>query len=249
MTSTSNIPSTRETIDLVSDEESDVLVKKRDPSVSPATDQLSHTMPSTVTMRKRFVKDDFQDDTPSRPPVKKHKSPTGEAIPVKPIAGSTSSKQPNGNTGQSLSRSISPLPVAGNQSFTQIPDSEGEEEDDFFGGDEFNFNSDDIPYDAKKLLHSAPHIPNRDDDPKTEKQEEENIVPESPLKVENDYILPFDHKVRRDQSPIPNALQPSGHLSLGTVIENNSQSRRMPTSTETPATFSSSSVFYLPIRF
>src|ERR1700694_1021647 len=85
---TSKIPSTRETIetiDLVSDDE-DVVVKKREPSTSPIAGNTSN-MPTSVTIRKQQTPNTgVQDETPCRPPpFKKRKSPTSLAlsIPVK----------------------------------------------------------------------------------------------------------------------------------------------------------------------
>lgn len=180
-TTASRIPSTRETIDLVSDDEDDI-VKKREPLTSPIHGDISD-MPTTVTARKRqtAIMRVQQDETPSRPPqIKKRKSPTGLAlsIPAKPTP-----------TSQDLNPS--------QNSFTQIPDSEGEDDDDVFGGDDFDFGSDDIPPSAKKLLYGTADVFPEIKDAVSAKDEDDNFVLESPIKTEN-----TDVKMDTAQSPL-----------------------------------------------
>lgn len=153
-------PSTRETIDLTFDDENDTKFQKKEPSTSSAH---IPDPPQTVTFRKRPKNGDVQNKTPSRPPPKKQKSPTGEALP---IAIRDSYK---------LSGLRSPSPRQ--SAFTQVPDSEGEIDDEFCYGEDFY--SDDIPMDTKEVLQRAPaetlasEMNDRDD----------VIVPESPFKL------------------------------------------------------------------
>jgi hypothetical protein len=244
ITTTPYIPSTRDTINLVSDDETDVTVKKRDHSLSPVQNAVSNAVPTTVTMRKRIVKDDLYDETPSRPANKKQKSPTGEAIPMKASAGSKL-KHSVSKARRSPSPSILPRPaLSGNPSFTQIPDSEAEDDDDLFGGDEFIFNTDDIPYDANKFPRSALAPSTTGQYPTNTKQQDDNIVPESPFKVGRDEILASDLGDRRDQSPVVSSLQtsaPAAHVHP-TMIEGSSKSTKSLMAAETITTVASSSV-------
>jgi hypothetical protein len=243
--STPYVPSTRDTINLVSDDETDVTVKRRDHSLSPVRNPtVSNPVPTTVTMRKRLVKDGLQDETPSRPPKKKQKSPTGQALPVKPSTGSK--LKHSANTAQrSPSPSILQRPaVSGNPSFTQIPDSEAEEDDDIFGEDEFIFNSDDIPYDANKISHSAPGTSTLEQYPTNTKQKDDNIVLESPFKANIDKILPSDGGGCRGQSPVISSLPtsvPAAHA-FATIMESSSKSTKPLTTAETITNITSSSV-------
>jgi hypothetical protein len=249
ITSTPYVPSTRDTINLVSDDEADVTAKKRDHPLSAVQNAVHNAVPTTVTIRKRIVKDDLQDETPSRPANKKQKSPAGEAIPI--IKASTGSKLKHSasKVKRSLSPPIPPRPaVSGNPSFTQIPDSEAEEDDDLFGGDEFIFNSDDIPYDANKIPHSAHDTSMTEQYPTNAKQQDDNIVPESPFKVGWDEILASDRGGRRDQSPVVSSLQtaaPAAHRHPN-MMEDSSKPTKSLTAAETIATVTSSSVSLPP---
>src|SRR3981189_1349712 len=74
------VPSTRETIDLVSDDESGVVVKKREPSSSPLRKQFARHVQNSVTVRKRSKQPDFQENAPVQPFVKKQRSPSGISV-------------------------------------------------------------------------------------------------------------------------------------------------------------------------
>ena len=170
-TSSAPIPSTRETIDLISDDEGDTLVKKKEPSSSPSN---TSALPVSITMRKRVKMGDIQDETPSRPPpFKKQKSPTEDAS-ITPRSAPT---QPQPRPPTMESRVLSPQPDPFAQStFTQIPDSEGEDNDDICLED---LHSDDIPLEMKEILGGTSSIPN----PSTEQGDRhDDFVPESPMK-------------------------------------------------------------------
>ena len=209
-------PSTRETIDLTFDNETDTIVKKKEPSTSPDLIPHNSNPPQTVTVRKRQKIQDIEDDTPSRPPPKKQKSPRGaitqpaQQISPKPVK-------------RSISSSIMRPPTPPKASFTQIPDSEGEDEDFCYGDD---FGSDDIPLDTIDILRGTPaeivpQIQSADVE-----NREENIVPESPLKfrgnnldVEASIVQPFK----------PYQYLPSDNLSIAPVI-----SKILPSVTNIP---------------
>jgi hypothetical protein len=157
-------------IDLVSDDEEGV-VKKRKSSSPIDRREPKTSLAATVTVRKRQpALYNIQDDTPSRPPPKRQKSPTGLSVVIP--AKITPIIQPPSN----LTHLVPPP-----DSFTQIPDSEGEEDDDVFGGDDYDFASDDIPLSAKKLLSGTA---GKEAQQRDESMEEDyNIVPESPIKA------------------------------------------------------------------
>lgn len=170
--------SSREMIDLTFEEEREPIVKTGR-ATSPAQIYNDTDMPQTITLRKRPNNCDSQDETPSRPPPKKQKSPSGTGLPLGlyPTIDYTSFKPVN----QLSSLPIAPPPALQNNSFTQIPDSEGEDNDAIYGED---FCSDDIPEDTKEILgtpHKAAIIlkpPNEGYDG--------NIVPESPRQISGD---------------------------------------------------------------
>lgn len=117
---------------------------------------------------------DIQDETPSRPPpFKKQKSPT-EGASITPRSTPT---QPQPRPPIIPSRVLSPQQDPFAQStFTQIPDSEGEDNDDICLED---LHSDDIPLEMKEILGGTSSIPN----PSTEQGDrDDNFVPESPMK-------------------------------------------------------------------
>jgi hypothetical protein len=186
-TTTSRIPSTRETIDLVSDDEDDI-VKKREPLTSPLHGGISG-MPTTVTVRKNQTAIIQEDKTPNRPPpINKWKSPTRLALSI--------SEKPT-PTSQDLSAKPASLNPPSQNSFTQIPDSEGEDDDDVFGGDDFDFGSDDIPPSAKKLLYGKADVFPEIKDAVAAKDEDDNVVLESPIKTEK-----ADVEIDTAQSPL-----------------------------------------------
>src|SRR5438045_5547274 len=129
-------PSTRETIDLTFDDENDTKVKKKEPSTFLPVEPFQ-----TITLRKQLGNNDQQEDTTSRSPSRRRKSPTGELLPAERRIPDV--KQP---VPPSILRSPSPK----EDSFKQIPDSEGEGDDEFGYGDDFH--SDDIPMDTKQIL-------------------------------------------------------------------------------------------------
>jgi hypothetical protein len=170
--------STREMIDLTFEEESEPIMKTGQP-ISPAQSRGGADMPQTVTLRKRPKNHDMQDETPSRPPLKKQKSPTGAALPLAfgPTIGDPSLEPVKGH----LLSSIMPPFTSQDNSLTQIPDSGGEDNDAFYGED---FHSDDIPEDTKEILgtpHKASNIL-----PPLSKGFDRNIVPESPRRASGD---------------------------------------------------------------
>jgi len=184
-TSTATIPSTRETIDLISDDEGDTIRKKKEPSSSP--NNILPSIPTSITTRKRVKMGDIQDETPSRPPAKKQKSPTGEALPTPRSAPS----QPQAAAAIIPSRILSPQPDPfADSTFTQIPDSEGEDNDDCFE----DLNSDDIPLEAKEILGGTSSIADRSAEPV---DRDDHIVPESPMKAGNDgeYVNNVNNRV------------------------------------------------------
>ena len=192
--STATIPSTRETIDLISDDEGDIHVKKKDPSSSP--DNIP-TVPVSITMRKRVKMGDIQDETPSRPPpLKKQKSPS-EASLITPRSPSTQ-HQPHPPIIPSRDFSPQPDPF-GQSTFTQIPDSEGEDDADICLED---LNSDDIPLETKEILGGTSSISN----PATEPNNRDELVPESPMKVDN--VGEFEKNGRNGTPP----ANPSGTI-------------------------------------
>jgi hypothetical protein len=172
-TSNTTIPSTRETIDLISDEEGDTVIKKKEPSLSPSN---IPSIPTSVATRKRVKMGDIQDETPSRPPLKKQKSPTGEALPTPRSAP----PQPQAPAAIIPPRILSPQPDPfADSTFTQIPDSEGEDNDDICFED---LNSDDIPLETKEFLAGTSSVPDRSVDVA---DRDDNTVPESPMKDGN----------------------------------------------------------------
>jgi hypothetical protein len=169
-------PSTRETIDLVSDDEEDLIIQKRK-SLSPPF--LVPPVPVSITTRKRIETGDNQDETPSRPPPppKKQKFPTAAALPVLP--GAPTQALPRRQSVVASSSILSPQPDPFAEStFTQIPDSEGEDNDNMDW--EEDFNSDDILLDTKELLVGTDAA----EEGATERADREDvIVPESPVKT------------------------------------------------------------------
>lgn len=114
-------------------------------------------------------------------------------------------------------------------SFTQIPDSEGEDEDFGYGDD---FGSDDVPLDTKEILRgTSAEIVGQIQSTNVENQEE-NIVPESPLKFDKEdsiYVeasevqqfkpyqyLPSDNP--STASVVPRTLPSTTNLSLASVV-------------------------------
>src|SRR5271169_2429320 len=166
-------PSTRDMIDLTFEDENDTKIKKKEPSSS-----LAHNSdpPQTVTIRKR-PKNDTQDETPSQlSPPKKRKTPTGEALPI--------AQRDSRSVTSSVLRSPPKEP-----GFTQIPDSEGEDIDEF-GYDDLH--SDDIPVEAKGLLqetHAEIAMLETND-------QDENIVLESPPRVGQRYHTELENQVQ-----------------------------------------------------
>jgi hypothetical protein len=166
-------PSTRDMIDLTFEDENDTKVEKKEPSNS-----LAHNPdpPQTVTLRKR-PKNDTQDEIPLQlSPLKKRKSPTGEALPIT----------------QRDSRSVTSSvlrPPPKESGFTQVPDSEGEDIDEF-GYDDLH--SDHIPVEAKELLQETP----ADIAMLETNDQEENIVPESPPRVGQRYHTELENQVQ-----------------------------------------------------
>ena len=160
------MPSSRETIDLISDDELDaIMAKSEEPDSTDNTN-----MPTTVTMRKRpkavVSQDQSQDETPSRPPLKKQKSPERTALPNP--ARSTSEHL---NVKQSLS---SRAPEE------QVPDSEGEDEDAFFDGEDLNFDNYDFSFGSTSgLEHETPQKHALAD----MRPQYDDVVPESPSKT------------------------------------------------------------------
>lgn len=154
----------------MSDDEEGIV--KRRKSSSPV-DRLGPvtSLAATVTVRKRQpALNNTQDDTPSRPPPKKQKSPNGLAVAIP------------GNITPTIQPPSNPVPfVPPPNSFAQIPDSEGEDDDDVFGGDDYDFASDDIPLSAKKLLSGTAGKETEQQGELT--KEDDSIVPESPIKA------------------------------------------------------------------
>jgi hypothetical protein len=140
-------------------------------------------IPNSVTVRKRSKQPDFQENAPVQSFVEKQRSPSGIAVSI-----------PNGlpqtkyetKTGEQATSTLSPA-LANNASFTQIPDSEGEDNDDFFAGEDFNFDSDILSPDTKKHQHPSPQrfaIP----ESSIFSKEDHNIVPESPIRLGPNHI-------------------------------------------------------------
>lgn len=193
------LPSTRETIDLVSDDESGVLVKKREPSSSPVKKQSATDVPNSVTVRKRSKQTNTQGDTPS---MKKQRSPSGVAVSIPNGPSLTSSGSESGKQATSTM-----LPVlANNPYFTQIPDSEGEDNDDFFAGEDFNFDSDIVTPDIKKHQHNSPNrFPIHQ--AATTSKKDDNIVPESPFRIET--VPQTNYQSTKEVVRPPLAVNPS----------------------------------------
>jgi hypothetical protein len=206
-------PSTRETIDLTFDNETHTIVKKKEPSTSPDLIPRNSSPPQTVTVRKRQKNHDIQDEIPSQPTPKRQKSPRGA---ITQPAQQTSPKPVK----RSISSSILLPQTPPKALFTQIPDSEGEDEDFCYGDD---FGSDDIPLDAKEILcgtpaEIVPQIPSANVE-----NREEHIVPESPLKFRGNNL---DGEASKVQPFKPYQHLPSENLSIAPVI-----SRILPSGT------------------
>jgi len=153
-----------ETIDLISDDE-DEIGNKEGPR-TPATNSNSSQIPQSITTRKRTKMEEKPDKTQSIPSSKKQKSITPPpSFPQNPNKGNSSSLFVAHATAASVS-------------CTQIPDSEGEgEEDDFLA--EIYFDSDDIPTHTENMLHS--NLSNS----LAEVVTHGKLVPESPIKKES----------------------------------------------------------------
>jgi len=173
----SNVPSSRETIDLVSDGEDGVVVKKREPSSSPVHKQFVMDAPKSVTVRKRSKQSDIHEDTPVQQSVKRQRSPSGMALSTP--TGPRHTKTGTANGEQQTSTLSTRL--ANSASLTQIPDSEGEDNDDYFAGEDLIFDSDMLSPETKNDRYASP-----DRFPKyqysTIPKEVHNIVPESPFR-------------------------------------------------------------------
>ena len=136
---------TRETIDLVSEDEEQAAVKNTGLATSPPQPLQKAPAPSTLTIPKRTKNDDMQDETPCRPHSKRHKSRTDGTV------SSLSSENL-----KFLNRFRSPCrPEQEIYSFTQIPDSEGEEDEDYFGGDSVVLDSDDVAPEAESITATS----------------------------------------------------------------------------------------------
>ena len=178
-------------IDLTFDDETDPTVKKKEPSSSPDLIPHNSNPPQTVTVRKRQKNEDIQDDTQSRPPPKRQRSPRGAATQLPQHLSPKPAKR-------SISSSILPPATPPGHSFTEIPDSEGEDEDFSYGDD---FGSDDIPLDTKEILRGTPaEIVPQIQYADVEKREE-NIVPESPLKFDKRKLLDVEASNVRPLKP------------------------------------------------
>lgn len=105
----------------------------------------NRSAPSTVAVRKRPKNGDTHDRTPSQPPAKKLRSP----------------KNPSQGTFMNDTGFLNRINqnLYGKQdssSSTQIPDSEGEEDDDYFDGDSVVLDSDDIYPEAQAAVAMCP---------------------------------------------------------------------------------------------
>ena len=167
------IPSTRETIDLTFDDENDTKEKKKEASTFVPLEPLQ-----TVALRKQLRNNNQQEDTPSRLPSRRRKSPIGEVLPATRQSPDVKRTLPS-----SIMRSPSPKEA----SLAQIPDSEGEGDDEFGYGDDLH--SDDIPVDTKEILCGT-----STDKSMSETNDQDNIIPESPPKVNwNDGNNPYQY--------------------------------------------------------
>ena len=137
-------------------------------ATTPGVQAKSAIVPDSVTVRKRTKKEEKREQPSSIPPIKKRKSPrTSPSVP--------SHLSHNNPRSSSIIQA-----TAANNSFTQIPDSEGEEDDEFLGG--VSFDSDDFPIHAKNSPYAKPAEPFVPQD--------DNIVPESPVKGETTTARP-----------------------------------------------------------
>ena len=181
-------PSTRETINLVSDDE-DAVIKKEKPSILPPESN-SSAIPTSITVRKRLKKDEPSEETPCRPPSKKQKTPPNTSLP--------STALPSTGSEPLLSSIVQATHPA---SPTQVPDSEGEDDGyDFLAGEDFN--SDDISFDMKEILHSPTLKPMRG--PVSDVELKSNIIPESPVKLESTISL---HAKPQSTAPVKQSSQ------------------------------------------
>ena len=215
-------PSTRETVDLTFDDETDTIIKKKEPSTLPDLVPHYSNPQQTVTVRKRQKNEEVQDGTQSRPPPKRQKSPGGAIIqPTRYISPEPAKC--------SISSSILLPATPPRDSFTQIPDSEGEDEELCYGDD---FGSDDIPLDTKEILRATPAEIGPQIQQADIENRQEHIVPESPLKfdegdnveLETSKVQPFKphQNLRSDNpltAPITSRTWPSANnLSVTSVV-------------------------------
>ena len=192
-------PSTRETIDLTFDDETETNVNKKDPSNLPDLIPNNSNPPRSVTIRQRQKNEELKDDTPFRPPSKRHKYPPGSIAQSKPPASPKSLKR----------RPPSPR----RDSFNHIPDSEGEDEDLCYGEE---FRSDDIPVDTKDVQSGAPAEIITQIQPTAVEDGEENVVPESPLKLGKELIHEMDEPIVQPFKPYSYLL--SDNLSTAPAV-------------------------------
>jgi hypothetical protein len=193
-----------ETIDLVSDEEVDTTAKKES-SYSHQARQ-SHDLPQSITIRKRPKNGDSQEETSSRSPPKRFKSPSRNHLSVSVIHGISHEVKE--------SSPFEPQILANDASFTQIPDSGGEEEDDLLEAD-LNLNSDDLSWDAQRDV-SKDHTLLSDPLPTVDMEDHDDVVvPESPIKVGRGRGDNQDERGQDRLSPLP--LDRGKNVSLPSV--------------------------------
>ena len=127
-----------ETIVLVSDDETVVIPKKKS---SPCPDGTKGTLEQQriFAIRKGTTNGAEEDDAPCTSVPNAIRSPCIYPDVSKEIRSTELSN---------------PDYAPQDASYRQIPDSEGDEDDDFIGNEDFDFNSEDIPWDAKQ--HTLP---------------------------------------------------------------------------------------------
>ena len=170
-------------------------------------------MPPSITVRKRLKKDEPSEETPCRPPTKKQKTPPTTFLQSTALPSTRS---------EPLSSSI--VQATHPASPTQIPDSEGEDDDDDFLAGE-DFNSDDIPFDMKEILHSPTSKPIRG--PVSDVELKSNIIPESPIMPESTIslhaeprsIVPVKQSSRMISTSSTTVSQSTGKMSSSSIQE------------------------------
>lgn len=188
-------------------------MKKRDPSFSPVRNHPTTAIPNSLTIRKRPKQEDPPVDPSTQPFVKKQRSPPGDAVSDNNPLNYT---QYNTETGkQETPIESSTLP--NNNSYTQIPDSEGEDNDEFFVGEDFAFDSD---------LLSPVTKPHQTQSPtrvstvqfSTISKEEHNVVPESPFRIRATTAPQVDERTTA-QTGNNAALYPSLAIAPNTISD------------------------------